>query len=268
MTKDEADNEIEVPPVTVQQILARTRERKAKSTLLMAIPDEHLARFHGIKYAKTLWAAIKTKFGESTGSTGSTNKLNVPYNVSTATGQSSQVAMLSMRVEKFYKKTKRKLEFNRKEPVGFDKNKEDEQALVVQDGLGTYDWSYQVEEEATDFALMAFISNPSSSSSLNSKKEVTETVFDNCSSDEENSIANDRFKKGEGYHAVPPPFTGNYMPPKPDLSFAGLEDSIYKFKISETATSLAKDEKDAPETSTACVEKPKKYRSSAPLIED
>nr|GFD37209.1 hypothetical protein [Tanacetum cinerariifolium] len=30
---------------------------------------------------------------------------------------------------------------------------EDENALVVKDGLGTYDWSYQVEEEATDFAL-------------------------------------------------------------------------------------------------------------------
>nr|GFA01328.1 ribonuclease H-like domain-containing protein [Tanacetum cinerariifolium] len=29
MTKDEADNEIEVPPVTAQQILARTRETKA-----------------------------------------------------------------------------------------------------------------------------------------------------------------------------------------------------------------------------------------------
>nr|GEX69590.1 ribonuclease H-like domain-containing protein [Tanacetum cinerariifolium] len=64
MTKDEAGNEIEVPPVTAQQILARTRERKAKSTMLMAIPDKHLARFHGIKYAKTIWAAIQTRFGE------------------------------------------------------------------------------------------------------------------------------------------------------------------------------------------------------------
>nr|GEV65549.1 retrovirus-related Pol polyprotein from transposon TNT 1-94 [Tanacetum cinerariifolium] len=62
MSKDKAGNEIEVPPITAQQILARTRERKAKSTLLMAIPDEHLARFYGIKDAKTLWAAIKTRF--------------------------------------------------------------------------------------------------------------------------------------------------------------------------------------------------------------
>nr|GEV58237.1 hypothetical protein [Tanacetum cinerariifolium] len=58
------------------------------------------------------------------------------------------------------------------------------------------------------------------------------------------------------------------MPPKPDLSFVGLDDSVYKFKISETITSLAKDEKDALKTSTACVGKPKEDRSSAPLIED
>nr|GFD12129.1 ribonuclease H-like domain-containing protein [Tanacetum cinerariifolium] len=34
-----------------------------------------------------------------------------------------QVAMLSMRVKPFYKKTRRKLEFNGKERVGFDKTK-------------------------------------------------------------------------------------------------------------------------------------------------
>nr|GFB92881.1 ribonuclease H-like domain-containing protein [Tanacetum cinerariifolium] len=56
MTKDKASNEVEVPLITAQQILARTRARKAKSTLLVAIPDEHLARFYGIKDAKTLWA--------------------------------------------------------------------------------------------------------------------------------------------------------------------------------------------------------------------
>nr|GFB27723.1 ribonuclease H-like domain-containing protein [Tanacetum cinerariifolium] len=33
------------------------------------------------------------------------------------------VAMLSMRVKRFYKKTRRKLEFNGKELVGFDKTK-------------------------------------------------------------------------------------------------------------------------------------------------
>nr|GEW50067.1 uncharacterized mitochondrial protein AtMg00810-like [Tanacetum cinerariifolium] len=29
----------------------------------------------------------------------------------------------------------------------------------------------------------------------------------------------DRYKSGEGYHVVPPPYTGTFMPPKPDLVF-------------------------------------------------
>nr|GFC59688.1 hypothetical protein [Tanacetum cinerariifolium] len=41
-------------------------------------------------------------------------------------------------------------------------------ALVSQcDGTGTYDWSYQAEEEPTNFALMAFTSSSSNSSSDN-----------------------------------------------------------------------------------------------------
>ncbi|GKC85257.1 hypothetical protein Tco_1140974 [Tanacetum coccineum] len=52
-----------IPPKTTEQKLARKNELKAKSTLLLAIPDEHLLKFHGIKDAKTLWEAIKTRFG-------------------------------------------------------------------------------------------------------------------------------------------------------------------------------------------------------------
>ncbi|GJS55436.1 ribonuclease H-like domain-containing protein [Tanacetum coccineum] len=55
-------------------------------------------------------------------------------------------------------------------------------------------------------------------------------------SDMDDSPVNDRFKTGEGFHAVPPPYTGNYMPSRPDLSFAGLDDSVYKTKVSKTET--------------------------------
>ncbi|GJW90866.1 ribonuclease H-like domain-containing protein [Tanacetum coccineum] len=34
----------------------------------------------------------------------------------------------------------------------------------------------------------------------------------------------DKCKIGLGYNAFPPPYTGNFMPPKPDLSFSGLEE--------------------------------------------
>ncbi|GKF02938.1 hypothetical protein Tco_0029861 [Tanacetum coccineum] len=52
-----------IPPKTAEQNLARKNELKAKSTLLLAIPDEYLLKFHVIKDAKTLWEAIKARFG-------------------------------------------------------------------------------------------------------------------------------------------------------------------------------------------------------------
>nr|GEV05368.1 FGGY family of carbohydrate kinase [Tanacetum cinerariifolium]GEW35141.1 FGGY family of carbohydrate kinase [Tanacetum cinerariifolium] len=390
MTKYEASNEVDIPLVTAKQNVSFV----------------------------------------STKSTSSTNELNAAYSVSTAAGHSSQAQEqidqddleemdLKWQVECF--NCHRRGHFARDcRTVMNPRNKgrdtrntgyrgrdngkrpakdEDEKALVVQDGLVTYDWSYQLEEEETDFTLMDFTSNPSSSSSLNfevqscskqcvqsyeqlknlfdeqrkklrkanleivgyqyglesiegqlcihqqneviyeenirvleydvndksnllkytqkqldealrekedlkaklekfetssksltklldsqisekvktglaydsqlnekevfdvKEEEVIKTVFDNCSSDEEHSQANDRFKKGEGFHAVPPPLTGNYMPPKPDLSFARLDDSIYKFKISEIVTSLSKDVKDASKTSTTFIEKPKEVRT-------
>ncbi|GJW12618.1 hypothetical protein Tco_1578445 [Tanacetum coccineum] len=52
-----------IPPKTAEQKPARKNELKAKSTLLLAIPDAHLLKFYGIKDAKTLWEAIKARFG-------------------------------------------------------------------------------------------------------------------------------------------------------------------------------------------------------------
>ncbi|GJX08118.1 hypothetical protein Tco_0196050 [Tanacetum coccineum] len=63
VTTDENIIETEVPPKIAQALLARQRERKAKSILLLAIPDEYQLRFHVIKDTKTLWAAIMSRFG-------------------------------------------------------------------------------------------------------------------------------------------------------------------------------------------------------------
>ncbi|GJV25860.1 ribonuclease H-like domain-containing protein [Tanacetum coccineum] len=50
-------------PVTAAEIQAVEKERKAKNILLMAIPKEHMRRFHGMDDAKEIWEAIRTRFG-------------------------------------------------------------------------------------------------------------------------------------------------------------------------------------------------------------
>ncbi|GKC02788.1 ribonuclease H-like domain-containing protein, partial [Tanacetum coccineum] len=240
-------------PKTAEEILARKRERKARTTMLMALPEDHLAKFHKITNAKEMWEAIKSRFGGNDESkkmqkyilkqqfegfsihgagvttedanqkflrslpsawsqvslsmrtkprvnslsfddlynnlrvfetdikgptasssstqnvafvsknTSSTNEVSTAYGVSTSFGHNSQcenpssysflanqssfpqldhkgleqldefdleemdlkwqVAMISMRMKKFYKKTGRRLQFDANEPVGFNKTK-------------------------------------------------------------------------------------------------------------------------------------------------
>ncbi|GJT25153.1 hypothetical protein Tco_0895090 [Tanacetum coccineum] len=51
-----------LPPRTAEEIIARERERKARTTLLMALPEDHLAKFHKMTDAKEMWDAIKSRF--------------------------------------------------------------------------------------------------------------------------------------------------------------------------------------------------------------
>nr|GEZ13794.1 hypothetical protein [Tanacetum cinerariifolium] len=92
----------------------------------------------------------------------------------------------------------------------------------TQDGIGGYDWSYQAEKEhPVNYALMALTSS-GTSSSLNSEENV-------------------KSRLDKGYHAVPPPYTGNYIPPKPDLMFIDEQvKSEYVDVISNVSSSAVK----------------------------
>ncbi|GJX73391.1 hypothetical protein Tco_0311986 [Tanacetum coccineum] len=44
-----------LPPRTAEEILAKERERKARTTLLMALLEDHLAKFHKMTDAKEMF---------------------------------------------------------------------------------------------------------------------------------------------------------------------------------------------------------------------
>ncbi|GJR02035.1 hypothetical protein Tco_0525019 [Tanacetum coccineum] len=74
--------------------------------------------------------------------------------------------------------------------------------------------------------------------SNNSKtdSEISLSVFDVRSSDGESTPANDRFSKADGYHAVPPLITGNFLTPRANISFTGLDEYAIRKKITESKT--------------------------------
>ncbi|GJU50407.1 ribonuclease H-like domain-containing protein [Tanacetum coccineum] len=113
-------------------------------------------------------------------------------------------------------------------------------------------------------------------SQLNECDSPMSKLFDNESesqtdeSEEDNSPVNNRYKTGEGYHAVPPPYTGNYMPLRADLSFVGLDDSVYKFSVSESMAKTNETESNKEKLKTISepvVIKPKVF-NDAPLINE
>ncbi|GJT98572.1 ribonuclease H-like domain-containing protein [Tanacetum coccineum] len=120
-----------LPPRTAEEIVARERERKARTTLLMALPEDHLAKFHKMTDAKEMWDAIKSRFeglhkvlcAQVPKPSELVNEFMIDEYDLEEMDLKWQVAMISMRMKKFYKKTGRKLQFDAKEPVGFDKTK-------------------------------------------------------------------------------------------------------------------------------------------------
>nr|GEV87518.1 hypothetical protein [Tanacetum cinerariifolium] len=124
-----------------------------------------------------------------------------------------------------------------------------ENALISQGEIGGYDWSYQAEEEhPTNCALMALTSSRSSSSS-NSRvktrlgyKAASPAVesFVNSSETLENQ-ENVKSRSDKGYHAVPPPYTRNYIPPKPDLMF--IDEQVKSESVDAVFTVASSDVK-------------------------
>nr|GEU84503.1 hypothetical protein [Tanacetum cinerariifolium] len=188
----------ELPPKTTEEVVARENERKARTILLMALPEDHLAKFHKMADAKEIYQLDTLSFDDlynnlrvferdvkgttassssntqnvafaSADNTSNTNDISTTYSVSSPSVSKSQkegstsytdevihsffsnqssapqldcddleqindddleemdlkwkVAMISMRINKFHKRTGRKLQFNTSDTIGFDKTK-------------------------------------------------------------------------------------------------------------------------------------------------
>nr|GEW41956.1 ribonuclease H-like domain-containing protein [Tanacetum cinerariifolium] len=246
-----------LPLKTAKEVVAREKERKARTTLLMALPEDHLAKFYKMADAKEMWEAIKSRFEGlykgydrfqtllsqleiygagvnirldtfsfddlynnlrvferdvkgttasssntqnvafvSADNTSSTNDVSTAYSISSPSISKSQkegsssyidevirsffVAMISMRIKKFHKRTGQKLQFDTKDPVGFDKPKVEcfnchkmrhfardcrakRTKTTKEEMLGTMATKLETMEDAQNYAMMAYSSSNSGS---------------------------------------------------------------------------------------------------------
>ncbi|GJZ92313.1 hypothetical protein Tco_0664378 [Tanacetum coccineum] len=179
-----------------------------------------------------------------------------------------KVAMLAIRVKRFLKKTGMNLNFNGKETNAGHRNGDAPRrnapvdtsttnALVVQDGIGGYDWSFQAKEGITNFALMAYTSQGSSSSS-SSDSELEEALkekddlklklekFEESSKNLTkliNSKISAKDKAGLGYDS--------------QMNKSEVVHSVFN-KLNHNSSKSSKDS----------LEQPKDVRPSAPIIEE
>ncbi|GJV60846.1 ribonuclease H-like domain-containing protein [Tanacetum coccineum] len=103
------------------------------------------------------------------------------------------------------------------------------------------------------------------SSNHETDSENSFSIFNGRSSDEDSTSANDRSSKAEGYKVVPPPITRNFLTPRADISFVGLDEYAIRNKIIESQTSElnTKTSETTGQTNDANTVKPK---SSSELV--
>ncbi|GJT09294.1 ribonuclease H-like domain-containing protein [Tanacetum coccineum] len=215
-----------------------------------------------------------------------------------------QIAMLTVRVKKFIQRTGRNIDFKEKRPISIDKlkieyynchrkghfarecrsgrsqgrrshgdngrnniptNESSSQALVAQDGLGGYDWSNDFEVEPVNYALMAISSSSSSSSSDKLEKAVKERdeLKDKIGKWEESTKNLEEILKSQ-MSARDKTYLGNFLTPRADISFAGLDEYAIRNKIikSQTTEFNNKIDETAGKTNDAITEKPKSVSES------
>nr|GEU55294.1 hypothetical protein [Tanacetum cinerariifolium] len=203
-------------PVTAEEKIKKKNDVKARSMLLMALLNEHLMTFNQYKDAKSLFAAIEIRFGVWRNKSDlDTMSIDDLYNNFKIVEQ--KLALFSMKAKSFFHKTGKKITINGSNTAGFDKSKvecynchkigyfaRECRDLRNQDSRNRYQDSYRriVHVEETPPKAMVAIDGVGSQIPNNSKKGL-------CY---------------ESYHAVPPPPTGLFLPPKLDFSNSGLEE--------------------------------------------
>ncbi|GKF17964.1 ribonuclease H-like domain-containing protein [Tanacetum coccineum] len=211
-----------------------------------------------------------------------------------------EMAMLTIRARRFIKRTGRELDINGQR-VGFDKSKVEcyschknrhftrecrflrnqenkgrenntrtitmetptQNALIAQDGIRGYDWSYQAKVRLRDNALNEYKMNLEKARKKRDQLKQTLEKFQILSKSLNNIL------ESQGYQSVPLPLSGNFIPRKPDLTFINeIVESEHMDVTIVISPSNVKTVENKSVSNTVESNIVRMNNSSAPIIED
>nr|GEV41970.1 hypothetical protein [Tanacetum cinerariifolium] len=188
---------------SAEQKLARRSELKACGTLLMALPNKHQLKFNSHKDAKTLMEAIEKQFGGNT-ETKKVQKTLLKQQFENFTGYSSEgLDLIHDRLQKLVSQ----LDIH-----GVSLSQEDV-------NLNTTDSVSAAASVSAICAKLPVSSLPNVDSLSNAIDVDDLEEMDLKWQMAMLTIRARRSQPSGGYHAVPPPITRTFMPPKPNLVF-------------------------------------------------
>nr|GEU94165.1 hypothetical protein [Tanacetum cinerariifolium] len=261
-----------LPPKTAEEVVAKERERKDSTTLLMALPEDYIAKFHKLADAKEMWEAIKSRFGSNDESKEMQKYLLKKqfegFSVSASEG-----------LHKGYDRFRTLLSQLEIHDAGVSHEDANQKFLSFDDqynNVRVFECNVKgtTASSSSNIQNVAFVSadNTSRTNDVNTAysvslpsilksqnegsssytDEVIHSFFSNQSSapqldyDDLGQINDDDMKEiyAEGMHVVPSPMTGNYMPSRSDV-----EIDYSKFTYGTKQTSL--DDSDAKPSENA-----------------
>nr|GEW57697.1 ribonuclease H-like domain-containing protein [Tanacetum cinerariifolium] len=227
-----------VAPNTAEQRLARKNELKARGTLLMALPDKHQLKFNIHKDTKTLMEAIEKRFGGNK-ETKKVQKTLLKQQYENFTGSSSEsLDQIHDRLQKLIRWRTHTLIWRSKTDL------EDQSLDDMFNSLKIYEAEVKSSSSTSpttqNIAFVSSQNNDNTNESVSAVASVSAASVkvpvyalpnvDTLNVDDLEemdlkwqmamlTMRARRYQSGEGYHAVPPLYTGTFMPLKHDLVF-------------------------------------------------
>nr|GEW88694.1 ribonuclease H-like domain-containing protein [Tanacetum cinerariifolium] len=232
-----------IAPTSAEQRLAKKNELKAKGTLLMALADKHQLKFNIHKDDKSLMEAIEKRLSLSDA---------VIYSFFASQSNSPQLDNEDLKRDHFARECRSPRDIRNQETTRRTVLVEvsTSNALVSQcNAVGGYDWSFQADEEHTNYALMAYASSGSSNFIQKSTKLLESQVSDKTGLGFNSQVFNSQVFDCEELHSHE---SDNRVPKNQE------NDSESVANVFNVESSTNKPSKDMSKT----------LRSDAPIVKD